>query len=332
MSFDLHHLSNAFSRLRVLVVGEAMLDRYLEGFTNRLCQEAPVPVVTLSGCRNVPGGAANTAMNLCSLSCDVKFLSIVGEDLESVLLKQALEDCGVSTRYIYGRSTRQTLAKQRIMAGTQLLLRFDQGSTDKIDAQTEKLLIQSLSNLWIESDVIIVSDYGYGILTESVIETIAQLQSVHPKTLVVDAKNLTAYHAAHVTAAKPNYSQAMELLGNPVVSEWRSRCDFIIAQADHLLELTNAQIVAVTLDCEGAVILECGKTPYRTHAEPACTTRTIGAGDTYTATLAAALAAGATTQTAANLAATAGAIVVAKDGTSTCTLQELCDHIYATSR
>lgn len=327
MSNHLARIIEVFANLKVLVLGEAMLDRYLEGFTNRLCQEAPVPVVTLSSCRNIPGGAANTAMNLCSLGCEVTLLSVVGDDLEGILLQQALEQQRVSTQGLLIRSNRQTLAKQRVMADSQLLLRFDQGSTDVIDPQTEKLLIDSLTKLFVSCDAIVVSDYGYGIMTQRVIETIAHLQSTYPKTLVVDAKNLTAYRAAQVTAVKPNYSQAMELLGNPVNCEWRSRAEFITAQADHLLTLTNAQIVAATLDSEGAVILEQGQPPYVTPAQPVCSSRTIGAGDTYTATLAAALAAGATTQTAADLATLAAAIVVSKDGTSTCTAKELHDRI-----
>lgn len=327
MSNHLSRIIDSFARLKVLVLGEAMLDRYLEGFTNRLCQEAPVPVVTLSSCRNIPGGAANTAMNLCSLGCGVSLLSVVGDDLESVLLQQALEQQRVSTEHLLIRSNRQTLAKQRVMAGNQLLLRFDQGSTDAIDSHTEQLLIDTLTKLFVEYDAIVVSDYGYGIMTQRVIETIAHLQFHHSKTLVVDAKNLTAYRVAQVTAVKPNYSQAMELLGNPVTSKWRSRVEFITAQADYLLTLTSAQIVAATLDSEGAVILEQGQPPYVTPTQPACSSRTIGAGDTYTATLAAALATGTTTQTAADLAALAAAIVVSKDGTSTCTAQELYDRL-----
>ena len=121
-------LLDAVAGLKVLVIGEAMLDCYLEGFSDRLCQEAPVPVVTVTDRKQVPGGAANTAVNVHTLGGIVTFLSVIGDDWEGAMLRRSLEEQGVSTKYILAQSGRSTLAKQRVMAASQLLVRFDQGN------------------------------------------------------------------------------------------------------------------------------------------------------------------------------------------------------------
>src|SRR3954454_4517679 len=97
MSPHLARYIDAFAGLRVLVIGEAMLDSYLEGTTGRLCREAPVPIVALTGRRDAPGGAANTAANARALGARVSFLSVAGEDPEGALLRRALDDRGVYT-------------------------------------------------------------------------------------------------------------------------------------------------------------------------------------------------------------------------------------------
>lgn len=319
---DLLPILDRLPSLQILVIGEAMLDRYLEGTATRLCQEAPVPVVAVSQCQNVPGGAANTAVNLRSLGSQVTLFSAIGDDWEGTLLRQALLKQQVSTDQIWVDAARSTLAKQRVMDGSKLLLRLDQGSTDAIAPDLEQQMIDQLRDRFPQSDAIIISDYSYGILTPRIIQAIAQLQAKCSKPLVVDSKRLSAYRGVGVTAVKPNYHQATQLLGETEPHD-RSRADWIADQADWILNLTGAQIAAVTLDRDGAIILQPNQPPYRISAKPSCQTRTIGAGDTFTAGLTIALAAGAPPTTAAELAAAAAAIVVSKEGTSACTVEEL---------
>ena len=187
-----NHLINAWQKLTVLVVGEAMLDSYLEGTSSRLCQEAPVPVVDISDRRDVPGGAANTAANIVSLGAKAVFLSVVGDDHEGDKLKRILRQRGIATEHLLTTS-RTTLAKQRVLAASQLIVRFDQGSTKAIAQEVEQELIERLVTLFTECDAVIVSDYGYGILTPRVIETLVKLQADRPRVLVVDSKRLEAY-------------------------------------------------------------------------------------------------------------------------------------------
>ncbi len=324
---DLDWLLNAVTNLNVIVIGDAILDCYLQGFSDRLCREAPVPVVNVTNSEYVPGGAANTAVNVCSLGGQVTFISAIGDDWEGSLLRQALSRRDVSSTHLIIQAGRQTLAKQRVMASSQILVRFDSGTTDAIDGNTEQALIDELECRYPECDAAIVSDYSYGILTKRVIEKLAQLQARHNHVLVVDAKNLAAYRHLGITAVKPNYEQVLKLLnisplktGNAIA---RSRIEQIIPYGDQILDLTGAKIAAVTLDAEGGIIFERNSQPHRTYTQPTIQSRTAGAGDTFVSALTLALAAGAATPQAADFAACAAAVVVGKDGTTACPAKEL---------
>src|SRR5688500_9849392 len=110
-----------FSGLKVLVIGDAMLDVYLDGSANRICREAPVPIVDIRNVKSVPGGAANTAVNLARLGAEVHYISVVGCDHEAELLKGSLTSHGLDISLIICDHTRRTLTKQRVAAGAQLL-------------------------------------------------------------------------------------------------------------------------------------------------------------------------------------------------------------------
>lgn len=336
MISHLSHFIDDFPTLTVLVIGEAMLDRYLEGTSTRLSQEAPVPIVDIRDRTDVPGGAANAAVNVRSLGAEVQFLSVVGHDLEGELLQQALIRQAVATEHLLVHPTRRTLAKHRVVANSQMLLRFDQGSTELLDADTEQAVIDRLTQLFPTCDAVLVSDYSYGILTPRVIQALTALQARSPRVLVVDSRNLGAYRTVGVTAVKPNYAEAVQLLGLPRLESDHSsqeprtsdtRIAQIMAAGAQLIPITGARIVAVTVDADGALIFERSAPshlhPYRTHAQPSLHSRTTGAGDTYMSALTLALAAQAPTAAAAELAAAAAAIVVAKDGTATCSHEEL---------
>ncbi len=328
MSANLLSLIDAFAGLNVAVIGEAILDTYLAGTTGRFCREAPVPIIDLTGRSDVPGGAANTAVNAHHLGARVRFLSAAGDDSEGTLLRQALERQGLSTEHLLCCPGRRTLAKHRILAASQILLRYDQGDTGHVDTDTEVSVIRRLAEAFAHCDAVIVSDYGYGILTPAVIRALADLQARWSRVLVVDSKRrLPAFRGVGATAVKPNYDEAVELLGARSLPDCRLRAESIIPYGKRILDLIEAQIAAVTLDREGALIFERGREPYRVYAGSARQSCVAGAGDTFAAGLALALAAGAPTPTAAELAAAAAAVVVAREGTASCTAQELREYV-----
>lgn len=321
------HLLNyitAFSDVQVLVIGEAMLDSYLKGPTESLCREAPVPVVSIESREHVPGGAANTAVNIRSLGAQVFFLSVMGADQEGEQLIQALEAKRVSTNYITRQPGRQTLAKQRVIATSQMVVRFDQGNSDNICPEAEDILLHNLEALFPQVDAVIVSDYNHGILTQRIIQALARLQTIHPRLLTVDSKRLLDFQSVPATAIKPNYDEAVHLLGLHKPHEQNKRILQMEAEGSRLLELTEAHIAAITLDRDGALVFERGiDRPYRTYTRPAPHSQAAGAGDTFMGAFTLGLAVGAETENAAEIASAAAAIVVEKDGTSACDQEEL---------
>jgi D-beta-D-heptose 7-phosphate kinase/D-beta-D-heptose 1-phosphate adenosyltransferase len=312
-----------FDGRRVLVVGDAILDSYLNGSAERICREAPVPIVALQHRVDQPGGAANVAVNVARLGGQAVLLSLVGDDPEAALLGEALAVRGVGVEDLHARATRRTLVKHRIVANGQLLARFDQGSTEDADDESDGVLIDRLVALYHTVDAVIVSDYGYGTVTPRVVSALARLQSRFPRLLVADAKDLTRFHGVGVTAAKPNYGEAARILAEREVTSQHHRVEQIGAGAERLLAAIDARVVAVTLDTGGALVLERGAPPYRTYATDSPHSRATGAGDTFVAALALALASDAGTHAAAEIASAAASIVVGKEGTADCSLAEL---------
>ncbi|MBE9159304.1 D-glycero-beta-D-manno-heptose 1-phosphate adenylyltransferase [Nodosilinea sp. LEGE 06152] len=316
------NLITSFSDLRVLVIGDAMLDTYLQGATTRLCREAPVPIVDVGEANHVPGGAANTAANVAALGAEAYLLTVVGDDAAGQQLEEALADGGVKLAGVVRSRDRATLVKQRLLADQQLLVRFDQGSTTDLSGRDEEQLLAQLERYFSLCDAVIISDYAYGIITPQVTLALQRLQALHPRILVADSKRLEVYKRLDVTAVKPNYDEAIALLGLPRLSG-AARVEQMTRHGQRVLSETGAWMAAITLDRDGVLIfLEDGEgsvgEPTRTLAIPAPNTHATGAGDTYVATLALALAAEADPHGAASLAATATAVVVTEPGTTRC--------------
>ena len=316
-------LINRFATLRVVVIGEAMLDSYLTGHVGRLCREAPVPIVALDGTRDVPGGAANTASGLRALGAAVTFISVVGHDSAGATLVDQLSAQGMNARSVFRAPGRETLVKQRVTGNGQLLLRLDRGSEEDLDELHERRVIDALTTAWADVDAVILSDYGYGICTPGVVRTVAALQARSPRILVADAKDLRRWAGVGLTAAKPNYDETLRLGGFAPLEGTSARVDQVTRGREAIAAAIGAEIVTVTLDRAGAVVFERGHEAYRTFTQPAPDTCAAGAGDTFTGTLALALAAGAHSAAAADLASAAATACVATPGTSICTADML---------
>lgn len=332
-----------FPSVRVLVVGDAVLDTYWHGDSQGLAREAPVPVVALTARRDVPGGAANLATNLAALGAQVDFLSVVGDDPEGQAVLAELQARGVHTTHVRVVGQRRTPVKRRVVAGEQIMLRLDEGRPAPLAPATDAWLRAVLAQRYHEVDAVVISDYGYGVVSDATIALLAELRdrtgghfaaggdaspaAVHPgPALVVDAKSVLRYAPTHPTAVKPNGEEIRPLLP-PTGPEGASRVEQVTAAADQLVALTNAQVVAVTLDSEGAVVCERGRPPYRTYGQPTSAAQACGAGDSFTAGLTLALAAGADTTTAAELASTAAATVLDELGTTVCSAADLCEQL-----
>lgn len=320
---NMYHLIETISHKKILVIGETMLDSYLHGTSSRISREAPVPIVSLQQSEHEPGGAANTALNVASIGADCTFLSVTGTDSEADLVTTKLSQFGVNTEYIVKDPCRKTIAKKRISADDQIIVRFDYGSEDDMHTATEQRFLKRLRYLYKYFDAVILSNYGYGIFTKGVIAELEKLQQKHHKVVIADAKDLTVFSRIQPTAVKPNYSETTALL-NLRALRGQSRLAQIQKHGKKLHQITGAQIVSVSLDTEGCMVFDrANNSPYRTFTKPMKNAKAAGAGDTYVSALTVALAAGAETIEAAEFAAAAARIVVQKDGTSHCSPDEL---------
>src|SRR5690606_29637570 len=197
-----------FRRLRALVIGDAMLDSYLEGTAARLCTEGPVPVVRKTAEERVPGGAANTAANLRALGAEVVFLGLVGEDVPGDLLRAALAARGVDDRWLVADPAVSTLHKLRILADGQYVVRFDEGDSRAASPAAHARLLEHLEHAVPTCDVVVVSDYAYGAVADDLIAQLRTLRAARHCPLVVDSKALHRFHAAGAPVVTPNYLEA----------------------------------------------------------------------------------------------------------------------------
>jgi D-beta-D-heptose 7-phosphate kinase/D-beta-D-heptose 1-phosphate adenosyltransferase len=313
----------------VLVVGDALLDDYLHGAGTRICREAPVPVVTVTERRPVPGGAGNVAANAAALGGRLRLLSVVGDDAAGGTLTDALVRAGVAGDDVLVEPGRSTVVKRRVMAGEQMLVRIDEGEPAPLQSATRAAVLERLPALFAAADVVVVSDYGYGLLDDEVVAALAALQRATPRVLVVDAREVGRYREVGATAVTPSFDEVRALL--TPAAPGADRADRVVAECARLHDATGAALLAVTLDRDGAVVCERGRPAYRTWTRPVPHSRACGAGDSFTSALALALAAGADAPVAAELAQAAAQVVTGRDGTSTCSLDDLREHLAETT-
>jgi D-beta-D-heptose 7-phosphate kinase / D-beta-D-heptose 1-phosphate adenosyltransferase len=315
---------NLFERAKnakILVIGDTMLDIYTYGGSHRLCREAPVPIVDVSHSERMPGGAANTVLNIVELGGQAAFLSLTGDDEAADIVLSYLEAHHVNVAEVQRLSQRSTLTKHRVLSDNQLLVRLDEGTSSPADEQSAKNFNKALSRLYNWADAILVSDYSYGTISEATISKLSTLHKNNPKLLLVDAKYPQRFASVMPDVVKPSYKEAAELLQIEKL-QGEARLQQIHELRDSLLEATKAACVIVTFDVDGALVLRPDeifhvKAPRVQHPMAA------GAGDTFVSALTLALCAEASVRQAVEIAARAGSIAVSKEGTATCSAEEI---------
>jgi rfaE bifunctional protein, domain II len=306
-----------FTRLNVVVIGDVMLDSWLQGPATRMAQEAPVPVVSVERCDDAPGGAANTALNLAALGATVHMLGVVGDDPPGRLLTRILRDHGITGLLTGGR---RTAVKRRLMAGAQLVARYDEEDRTPIGPDLARRLLARFRRLAPRADVVVACDYGAGVCTDEIRRALRDVP-----LLVVDAHDVRPWAACRPYAILPNYAEVTRLLGD---GDGRAdRVAYLTAVSRRILDAARARIVVTTLDGEGTLLHRRGHPPYRTHAVPAPDHMSTGAGDTFTAAFALGLAAGASPEQSADIAQAAARVVVRRPGTAACTRHELVQEL-----
>lgn len=328
MDNDLLSILKQFTGLKVLVLGEAILDSSVRGRAGRLSLEAPVPVIDVHTGLNWPGGAANVAVNASRLGAEVELVSVTGSDAESDLLLAELRGEGIGVEHILRRADRQTLLRRRVYAEGQLVVRYDQGTSDPLDDRTEAALFEALAAQMPQMDVVILADYGQGVITHGLLKRLEALQRRQPCAIVADTRRLDEYHGLSLAALRPSYVTALDILNlkTPAqgsVETEREMLEQLSSAGEMILQTVDTQMVTITLDNNGALVLDRDIPVYRTYAPRMPFNRVAGAGDAFISALALSLAAGAQAPAAGEIASAAASIVVEKEGMPTCCVDEL---------
>ena len=303
-----------FSKARIIVVGDIMLDRYWWGSVSRISPEAPVPIVKLEDISMAPGGAANVAINLAGLGVTPFLFGVVGEDDESRLLNQLLQKTGITDHFLIPLADRTTTVKTRIVAHSQHVVRIDQETTEPITATQADAILPKIAEILPEIDAVIISDYAKGFLTDHMLSNLIRLVQSSGKMLFVDPKgrDFTKYKGA--TVITPNKREAFEACGLEL-----DNADIVSRAGNTLLGEMDLQALLITEGENGMTLFEAGKDAVHFDALARKVYDVTGAGDTVIATFAAAATAGITFLEAARLANVTAGLVVEKIGTTAIT-------------
>lgn len=311
-------LLDAMKGRRIVVVGDAMLDIYLIGDVERISPEAPVPVVTVQERRYALGGAANVAANVAAIGAEVTFVGAIGDDQRGEQLRTELVAAGIRDDGVIVVTARPTTSKTRVVARSQQLVRIDEEEDTLLDGEALEELKDRLKRALKNADAILLEDYNKGTLAPTIIE--AALQGARKRGIpsVVDPKYKHFFNYKGATVFKPNRRELEAALGAAVDLEHADALPMVMAQleVDNLLLTLGPQGMAL-LAKDGAI------TRFPTHAREVYDVS--GAGDTVTAWVGTALAAGATMREATVLANYAAGIEVGKAGVAVVTREEVLE-------
>ncbi len=309
-----------FSALRVLVVGDLMIDRYVYGTVDRISPEAPVPVVRYRSQEDRPGGAANVALNVKALGAAAGVAGAVGADEAAGELSRLLVDNGVDAALLGRDPERLTTVKTRVISQNQQLLRVDRETTDALHPDTAASLVEAIETTLAkgEHQMVILQDYNKGVLTETLIPGVLDSCRRHGVLTAVDPKQHNFWAYRNCDLFKPN------------LREIQQQCDFSIrpelADLDRaaalLFERLKCRQVMITLSEHGIYTHDGShSTIHPTRARHIADVS--GAGDTVISVAGCGLAAGMPLADAARLANLAGAQVIARPGVVTVDPEEL---------
>ncbi len=318
-----------FRRQHILVLGDLMLDRYIRGSVERISPEAPVPVVLVSQETDMPGGAANVAMNVRSLGGRAVVAGIAGRDKTGDDLIRVLDKAGISTRGVLRVKGVTTIEKTRILAEQQQVVRVDREHPIRFGPAVQAAFAERVTKVMKGCTGAVIEDYGKGVVRQPAIDAVLQAARARHAPVGYDPKEDRGIRVRGITVATPNCREAHVCAGLPP----RSHVDEPMSDrtlkeaARRLMARWRPEGLAITLGSQGMYLA----TPRGKPAQIPTRAREVfdvsGAGDTVIATCLLALAAGASVTEAAVLGNYAAGVVVGKLGTATCSPRELLENL-----
>lgn len=304
---------------KVLVIGDLILDHYLWGSSDRISPEAPVQIVNIEKETKVLGGAGNVVNNLQALGAKVDILSILGNDENSATIRGLIKKIKVEDKFIFLEKDRLSSKKTRIISAQQQVVRFDHESKEDINQKSQKKLLDTFNKIANQFEIILLSDYGKGILTDNLTKSLISIANSNKIKVLVDPKgsNFQKYKGSFLLT--PNLKEASEA------------CQIAIKNNQTLMEAIKKikiecqlQISLITLSDQGVAIYD---DKFRKHPTIAKEVFDVtGAGDTVLAALGFSLGIGMAIDESVKFANLAAAVVVGKIGSSTSSLDEIIEY------
>ncbi|MBT4700896.1 MAG: D-glycero-beta-D-manno-heptose-7-phosphate kinase [Rhodospirillaceae bacterium] len=308
---ELVQLVENLSQARVLCVGDLMLDRFVHGSVDRISPEAPIPILQINNEISMPGGAGNVVRNLAALGANVRFITALGNDSAGKELSVMLNSFDRVDPVLVVDTGRTTSIKTRYLAGNQQILRADQESTEALAPELEDTLLSEAVRALKDCDLVVLSDYGKGVLSNDLIQGVIEGAQEAGKPVIVDPKGheYSRYHGADLIT--PNLTELEGATRLPVTND-----EEVIAAAEKLIEDHDLSAVLATRSKDGMTLVTKAGEVTHLAAEAREVFDVSGAGDTVVATLGAAMCIEKDLARAAKLANIAAGIVVGKVGTA----------------
>src|SRR5579863_1269562 len=313
-----------FPKVTVTVLGDLVADEFVFGEISRVSREAPVLILKHRERTVVPGGGANAANNLADLGVNVLPVGIVGDDEPGRMLLKYFRHKRIAISGVLKEKSYRTITKTRILAGMthtarQQVVRIDREPQDAPNTHLTRELYLAARNYAHASDALLVSDYGYGAATPAIVNALREKGKLGTVPFVLDSRYRMLQYAG-ITAATPNESEVEEALGIRIGHNWET----LLTAGEQVMSRMKLQSLVITRGRDGMVAFNHRHKPVDIPIFGSDQVADVtGAGDTVIAAFTASLAAGASTEEAAQLANYAGGIVVMKRGTATVSQQEL---------
>ena len=315
-------LTNSLPNLKIAVIGDVMVDRYVFGDVSRISPEAPVPVNRVSSVKEVLGGAGNVASNLANLDCHVYLGAVAGVDDHGRVLDKLLIADGIDTSGLIYDNNRSTITKMRILGDRQQMMRIDFETITPITTDEEERLISWLDGLCQQGlQGIVISDYGKGVCTPTLLQEVFRLAHTYNVQTIVDPKGADWSKYDGATCITPNVKELGESLGRVIPNEDAA----VIEAANEVLGKLNIQYIIGTRSAKGITVVAKDGRTWHNPATQQDVFDVSGAGDTVVAMMISCLASGLSMRLALHIANGAAGIVVSKVGTYPIHRQELID-------
>lgn len=303
--------------VKVLVIGDIMIDHYIYGKCNRISPEAPVQVVEVGKEEYTLGGAGNVIKNLICFNCEVGIISVIGEDIYGDLILDQLKDLNINVKSIIKDSERCTTVKSRVLASNHHLIRLDRENTVAIEQAIELKLLVEVNEKIDDYDIILISDYNKGLLTRSFLEEIFAICKSKGKKTLLDPKGTDFSKYKGVDIIKPNKKEAILATGIEIKNR-----ETLLEACIILQNITQCNEVVITLSEEGIASFSNGELNL-IETKALDVIDVTGAGDTVLASIGVSLALNKSLTEACDFANHAAAIVVSKVGSAVASYKEI---------